>query len=322
MSNFTKADKVLAYFELRANASVVSAAKALKMQNPTVRYQLSRLIDTGVITSKRAYVDINRLGYTSYFIFFSLASSSATLRSRLLKKLIDIPQVVWLCEVGGEFHYGVSIAVRSPREVLAFIESLSNTAPNLIRDKLLSIRVSVTTFPKKYLSSGKLSKSLLSQGANTVETVDQTSKSVLYFISKPSFDTERMLAEKSGIVPSTFSRKARELEKLKIITGYQYIVDVSKLQRQVYRLLVITLSRDKNLRQRIYKFSENHPLITKFIECLGQWDYELEVEARDNEQISILRAELLESLPDSIDKVIVVPLLKSIPCSMVPFADL
>ena len=129
-----------------------------------------------------------------------------------------------------------------------------------------------------------------------------------------------MLAEKSGIVPSTFSRKTRELEKLKIITGYQYIVDVSKLQRQVYRLLVITLSRDENLRQRIYKFSESHPLITKFIECLGQWDYELEVEARDNEEISILRAELLENLPDSIDKVIVVPLLKSIPCSMVPFS--
>jgi len=322
MSTFTKADKILAYFELRANASVVSAAKALKMQIPTVRYQLSRLIDTGVITSKRAYVDINRLGYTSYFIFFSLASSSATLRSKLLKKLIDIPQVVWLCEVGGEFHYGVSIAVLSPREVLAFIESLSNTTPNLIRDKLLSIRVSVTTFPKKYLSAGKLYKSLLSQGANTVEPVDQTSKSVLYFISKPSFDTERMLAEKSGIVPSTFSRKVRELEKLKIITGYQYIVDVSKLQRQVYRLLVITMSRDENLRQRIYKFSESHPLITKFIECLGQWDYELEVVARDNEEISILRAELLENLPDSIDKVIVVPLLKSIPCSMVPFTDL
>ncbi len=249
MSTLSKAEEVLSYFELRANASVVSAARALKMKIPTVRYQLSRLIETGVITSKRAYVDINRLGYTSYFVFFSLASSSPTLRTKLLKKLMDVPEVVWLCEVGGEYHYGVSIAVGSPREVLAFIESLSDIAPKLIRDKLLSIRVSVTTFPKKYLSSKRSSKILLTQGANTVESIDQTSKSVLYFLSKPSFDTERMFAEKSGIVPSTFSRKARELEKVKVITGYQYIVDVSKLQRQVYRLLIVMPYRDSNLKQ-------------------------------------------------------------------------
>ena len=298
--------------ELRADEPITNIAKQVGQKVPTVRRRLSRLRELGVIGAKRAYVNLYPLGYVNYIVYFSISSEKGS--EKLIEFLKQESKITWLCEVGGDFQFGVSVAAKSPIAFSSFIDRLSKSC--VIYDKILSIRLSITTLPREYLGSKKIIKKNLFQGYTEVVKIDRTDEEIIELVAKQQDSSDRELSRALSIPLSTFHRRLKALETNKIVTGYQYLFEPKKINISSYRFLLETRSSGSRIRKELMIFSKSHLNIHKFIECIGAWDYELEVDVRDSREIGAIRSELIDSFAQQLARVRVVPLIQNIPMSV------
>ena len=102
----------------------------------------------------------------------------------------------------------------------------------------------------------------------------------------------------------------------RLISGYQYCIDTQSLGLNSYRILIATSTDNVNLRNTLQKFCIKNTFVHKFIPCLGEWDFELEADAKCNQDIINLRSEIYKEFGEFIAEVKVLPLLKNIPLSL------
>jgi len=302
---------IIAAIELQGRVPLTVIAKQLKQKIPTLRRRLESLRRQEILQAKRAYINLYPLGYINYILYFSLSAKIDS--SKLIQTLKEEPSVTWLCEVGGDFQYGVSIAAKDPFFVSDFIEKLDNAYPSLIYDKILSTRLSIRTWSRKYLSSKKINEISLFQGPYTICQIDRIDEEIIEVIAVQQDSSDRELSKLLSIPVTTFHRRIKNLEQKKIITGYQYLFSPDKLNISSYRFLLETRSSGVAFRKELLDFSASHLYVHKFVHCLGAWDFELEVDVKDVSAVGSIRTEILDAFGSKISRIRIIPLIQNIP---------
>ena len=309
---------VLSQLEFRARASVMEVADACGYKVSAVRHVLMKLLEAGVMTDRRAYLNPQALGFTNYGVYITLASWAPGHRASLGRLLTSAPRVTWLAELGGEYQYGITFSSYNPGEVIELRDRLSRHFPRVIASVTVSARVALWTFPRKYLGGSAKALPAWHQGASTRVHIDAVDAKILSELGRGGFDSFRHLAERTGVPASTFDRRVRVLEEKGIILDYYCRVDPSRIGFEDFRLLIHSRNVSRAITDRLFDFCRSHPNIRKFVVCISEWDYEVEISVPSNREVPSVIAALNERFDGEVFKVRVVPLLSEINRSPFP----
>lgn len=260
----------------------------------TIRYALKKLRDRGIITEV-PYINICALGYSMYNIYFSISANKARNKSLLTEKLISLPEVLWLAELGSDFHYGMGLCARSIADVKRILRDLSEQVGEIFTDKAVSTQFSVTRFPRLYLS-GKPSSvhPLRTFQFDEPVQVDETDNRILSALTLHGGASHSMIARYLGMPLSTLDLRLKKLEQRGVLISQFFQVSSALYGMQSYKLLIQSKGISSDFAARIRKFAAEHRYIVHLVECFGTWDYELGVEVPNAEAATSISQELFE----------------------------
>jgi DNA-binding Lrp family transcriptional regulator len=303
---------VLSHVEFRARTPIPEIARACGYKEPSVRYILAKLIECGVITDRRAFLNLSLLGFTSYALYIAVASWSEGDRESLSRFLSGAPRVSWFAEVGGEYQYALTYSGYDPTELIELRERVSKKFARVIARLAVATRVALWTFPRKYLATAPRKHAGWLQGGPHRAGIDATDAKVLSALSRGGLDSLRLLAERSEIPMSTFDRRVHDLEGKGIIQGYYYRINASAIGFEDFRLLIQSSDVSRDFTNGLLSFSRSHPNVRKFVQCISEWDYELEISVPSAREVSAVVASLNEGFRAEVGRVRIVPIFSEV----------
>jgi DNA-binding Lrp family transcriptional regulator len=285
---------------LCADQSVVSLARHLRVPTHQLHYTIDKLTECGVIR-KVWIIDTFDLGITRFNIFFSVSGGDRRKHDQLIKRVVFSPRTVFVAEVGGDFDYELSILARRASEVGSFLRELSQYYGDIFRVHVISTRLSMIHFPRKYLSKHPSLCPRLSIGERSgMVVIDDFDIDILKGLSANPKWSIRELARQIGRAESSVDVRMKRLMREGVIKGAIWSTNSSRYGSQTFKLLVQTRGLSDARRGDMILFATKHPHVTSFIDGFGQWDIELVAEVAEYAELSRLREGLYQHFGDVI----------------------
>ena len=294
----------LASAEFRADAPMQVIAKDAGYREHTVRYSLHRLLEREVIRPL-PFINLHRIGYEVYTVLFSAAVDRRASKTALLKSLMQAPYVLWVGEFGGEYQYGIGFCCRRFAELITYMRELSKKHEQIFFDKAVSMQISSTIFPRRYLWTRKLPVSpLISTFAKAgIIEIDELDERILSGLTTWSTLSHRQIALKLQVPLSTLELRLSKLIRNGVILGTVYAVNSEAIQKESFKLLVYTKGLDANFTASLYKYCLKRPEAVSLIDTLGVWGYEIGVEVDHGEEVTDIIQDLYETFPGLINTI-------------------
>jgi len=315
-----KQARVLSSAHLQAAEEVSHIAREAKVPAHAARYVLSDLAERQIIRPFPV-VNIQALGLTDYCIFLSLTCENEAPRKRVLEYFSSSPRTAWIAELSGEYHYTVSLFARDPYEVDAYFNGLAKAAPGVVVEKAFAIRTMWVSFRCKYLSAHKCAVDSIVRGHAPRVRLDATDNQVLMALSAMPVASYAAQARKAQLPPSTFEYRVKSLKAKGVLLGTAYYVEVNKLGLHAFRILIQAKRPTGELASAICDFARRHINITAFVACIGNWDYELNIEVKEPTELAAILDSVHERFGQALRSVKTVTVLSSPKTKPYPFAD-
>jgi Lrp/AsnC family transcriptional regulator, leucine-responsive regulatory protein len=314
-----KEAEILACVELRADLPIAEIAAATGHREHTIRYHLKSLEERGIIR-RAPLINIAPAGYNFFGIYFSAAAKDQDAMAGLIDILAKDPQVFWLAEMGGDYQYGFAICVRHVYEVRKYLHRRAECCPDLFFQKSVAAQFSATAFYRKYLCAKKFANPPLTiaPGSAPLE-LDDIDRRILGGMVRLDYRSNRQLAQLLGMPLSSLDLRVKKLEEKGIILGYVYKVDPEKIGMQEHVLLIHASGLSPQLEQALRRYAEEHPAVTYMYECLGSWDFELNVEVTSGQEVAAISRDITERFQKQINTVKALAKYRDLKLSFVPF---
>ncbi|MCB0360880.1 MAG: Lrp/AsnC family transcriptional regulator [Bdellovibrionales bacterium] len=317
--------KILSLLDMQADRSVAEVARAVGASVGSVRYRLQNLRSQGVIGDWVVFIDVYKLGFVEYVMYFSLASENQKQKDVLLSTLNELPAVSWVSEHGGEYHYAVSFCVRDVHELHEILLGISRQFGNIFFRKSVCARLSCSYFGRKYLNNGVAPRSpiVIGKSVSVVEplTIDAMDQRILGAIARDAYRSTSELARRLAVPVSTLERRLASLQERGIIAGYVLGINGSRFGMSRYRLLISTRGISADFHDRLFELAKRAPYINLFWECLGAWDYELFVEVPTPEGVTEVMQQLYDTVGSEIQSIQLLPIFGYTKFRMYPFYE-
>ncbi len=288
---------ILATAEWNAETSLAEIAKLAKTKIHIVNYNLKNMEESGLIDWS-PLIDMAKLGSYYFGFFFSVIESSKK-RAELIAYISTHKNVAWFSELTGEFDFGIAILASSASEASKyFSEVISNY--NLIK-KETAIRLALWDFPRRYFSKLNIKQNPIKFGMSCKKIeLSEREIAVLKSLRLKPFKSYRKLAQQINMSPSTYDSQLRKLRKKNILLKTHYNVDCSILGYDSYKLLVNAKIPLVNLEQDIINFSKKHPNVIHLVQAFGSWDYEINIEVKNQSELKNVIADFHQELSGKI----------------------
>lgn len=296
---------LLAAIQHRGDGSIGEIAKLTGQRQHQITYMLSRLKDRGVILGRSLFVDVYRLGYTYFTFSFSFHSERQAKSDEIIRALIESPNVAFVGLVGGEFQYLATICARQVDDVARFLEAISRRFGNFILEKSLGTHIAFHAYGRRYLTNRKMTYPVMSYGERgqyecKLSPIEHRALSIL---SDDSTRSLRDIARQIGVPPSTVHRHVQGLRDEGVIRGEIYRISLRPIGALQFKLLVFARGINPEVTAQLESFCRNDTAVLRFIDCLGNWDYEIDIEVRQAEEMNNFTQRLFSVMGQNLNSI-------------------
>lgn len=314
---------VISCIELEADLPMDEIKQRSGLQEHAIRYHLHALEERGIIR-RRPFINVVPAGYDYYGVYFSPALNDGSSKEELIKFISAMPEVTWLAELGGDYSYGMALCTQNIHQVEGSLNTISEKFPAIFFDKVIACQFRARTYGRRYLGSAvpkKQSRLEISSTGKIVE-LDEVDKKILGALATSELRSRRQVAQALGMPLSTVDGRVKKLEEAGVIAGYFYDVDAQKFGMEVATLLVFSKGLSRKSRDAVRKFADACKNVTFTYECLGSWDFELNVDVSEGREISTISSNLSTALGNQVNSVKVLSKYRDLKYSFVPFLAL
>jgi DNA-binding Lrp family transcriptional regulator len=305
-----KEKHLLATIELQAGTPIKEIERQTGMPEHAIRYLIKKLATAKLLGPKRPIIDMNLLGYAHYTFFFSLTSESHKVKQSFLRYLSRSPTITWMFELGGDFQYGATISVKHINSVTRFLHDVSQKFGNIFFEKVYSLQLSYNYFGRRYLTPHKLaSQPIHFELHQRLEELDDSDKQILGAMANSDYTTLTQLSTELKIPLATLERRKQKLEQRGVIRGYFHWIEAGALGMLPYVLLIYMKGISPDFKRKLLEFSRREPQVVYFIECMGNWDFEIGIEVDSMKEVTNITQKLYDHFPEDMRTLKVIPIL-------------
>lgn len=293
--------KILLELDTNSRQSYQEIASKVRLSKDAVFYRIKRLEEAGVIQRYQTIIDVGKLGYISFRIFYKLHDTTSKIEQEIIDFLQRQKIVVWMATIEGYWTINTWILCRKVSELETFWKEFTAKYLNYLADNKLAIFTDITYFSRAYLLEEK-------QNTSSIKFVsvpkgiqaDERDMQILHILNLDARAPILEISKRIKMSPKQISSRIKRLEKDGIIVGYRTMFDLQKLGYLYYKLIIkvknMAPAREKAFRQ--YAF--DHPNIVYDHTSICGPDFEIDIQVESVEKLR----ELIQNIKDKFSDII------------------
>lgn len=291
--------KILAYLDNNARTPNTVIAKRLKVNKNVVNYRIRNMEKSELIQGYHTLINSYKLGYQGYRLYVKFQYLTPEKEREILNYFVNEKNTWLVGQSKGSWDLAVLFWVKNQTQLVDTIQKFMDIYRVHIFNHLLVVYYGIGhyryPFTKKYLKN-KSNFNYLTLGKE-VKT-DAVDHKLLRFLSTNARASFIQIAKKLKLSPGAVRYRMKNLIQNKIISGFRATIDSKKLGYSLYKININV--DDRSIISKIYKFAKEHDNIFYMNNSLGYRDAEVEVQARDSRQFSVVLDELLKEFSGKI----------------------
>jgi len=292
--------KILYYLDLDSRQTLSQLAKKVILSKQVIDYRIKNLVKKGVISQFYTVINISKLGYTHYKLYFKFQNVDLNKEKEISGYWINSKNAIWVVFCRGRWDLAVSLLAKDTDELGEIITEFTNKYSNFILEKNILITQFSPVFTKTYLTEEKEKKEFIYLGKIQNYELDETEKKILSILATNARIPILELMDKTNLTRDVINYRLKKLTKEGVISQYRVLVDLNKIGYKLYKIILrlqnLSLQKEKEFRD----FVKYHANGVQFLKLLGNWDVELEFEVKDEEQLHQILSEIRNKFSDVI----------------------
>lgn len=275
--------KLLYELDKDSSINISELAKKLRRSKQFVLYRMKRLEEEKIITGYHAIVDMSKLGYFTFRIYFKFQKMTRDDGEEFVKHIKENLEQVWtITSMHGKWDYALFLGVKSIYEFHKVWDNIMFYYKDKIKSYNLAIYAPVYNLNRKFFLDNvkeKIETIERVYGIGEKEEIDEKDWRLIKAYSSNVRQSSLELANKLNFSPATIRKKIKSLERKKIIVGYNLGLNTDNIGYDTYRIDLHLSSTIQN--KKLFYYCKNHKNIYQINKTLGGADFEIEVGVND-----------------------------------------
>ncbi|MBI2147554.1 Lrp/AsnC family transcriptional regulator [Candidatus Woesearchaeota archaeon] len=301
-------DRRLLYeLDKQSNLQVNLLAKRLRKSKQFVLYRMQRLKEDGVITNSTAIVDMAKLGFFSFRVYFKMRQMTKQDRTAFAGFVKEKYAQVWaITSMSGKWDFALFLGVKTIVEFHKIWDGIMLEWKDRIKNYVIAVYAPIYNFNRTFFLDGKDLDSkedivTRTYGEGTPVSFDELDWNLILEYAPNVRKSSLEIARKLGVTADTVRARIKKLEKKKIICGYKIGIDLTKIGYQSYRIDIGLLSTKKNM--QLTEFCKQHKHIYQVNKAIGGADFEIEVIVADLQELLAIIDEITARFKEEVDDI-------------------
>jgi DNA-binding Lrp family transcriptional regulator len=282
-------------------------AATVRLSREAVAYRLKRLEQLNILRNCVAKIDMTRFYQSSYLILFRFFSRlSPESQEKRIKFLMSSPYVMWVASLSGEYDIAASFLTRDTSDLLNFISSIEKEFTGGLKYDLLTYSKEIKNSFKDVFSTTKQlpkpSEGFIMESFSPAQFVDldDTSKLLLYALSKNAKMTNAELSKLTNLSEEGVRQRIKNLENKSLITGYRYLVNIYNMDMEIYHILLRFQNMTDEKENEMRMYIQTNPNFYYAARLIGNYHLTICITARDRFHFQEIVNELRSRFSDNI----------------------
>jgi len=294
-----KFDRILlTELDKNAAAPLLHLAKSLHRSKQFVLYRMKKLEQIGIITGYHAIVDMSKLGYFTFRIYFDLQNITETEKKEMINYLKIIPGIWTITTMHEKWDLALFLGVKNVQEFHTLREKICLRYKEKIKKDNVSIYAPIYNFNRSFLPYIPSQRSERTYGIGSPTTLSEFDLTLIKTYAKNVRQSSLEIAKILNVSADTVRSHIKKLEQQKVIVGYKLGLNLELLGYQSYRIDIELKSLIRN--KELYTYCKYHKNIYQINKTIGGADFEIEVIVRDKQHLLLLIDELKQKFRDMI----------------------
>ena len=291
-------DKRLLY-ELDKNSKMKlqQLSKKLRRSKQFTLYRIKKLEEENIITGYNAIVDMSKLGYFTFRVYFKFQQTTIGDGKNFVKLVREKFKQVWtITDMHGKWDYSLFLGVKKISEFHDIWDGIMLKYKPKIRNYNVAVYAPVYNFNRTFFLESSAEVIERVYGIGEKEELDELDWELIEVYANNVRQSSLEIAKKLKISPDTVRTRIRKLEQRKIITGYKVGLNLEPLGYVGYRVDLQLISSRRN--KELFQFCKQHKNIYQINKSIGGADFETEVIVKNLNELLLVIDEIKTKFGD------------------------
>lgn len=293
--------KILYELDKNSRESFTRIGKLAQVAPESVGYRVKNYLKEGIIKYFLTIIDSTKLGASYYDVFIKLQNVDSKKKKEVMSFFINNPSITWMADLEGMFDIAMIIKVQNQLELQRVMKQINQKFSSVMMKKTLAINLKGEFFRRDYLvnkkrlelASTKQKKTELEYApTEKVIEIDEKDTEICRLLANNSRMTSVEIGQKLKISADTAVLRIKKLQKQGIISGFTLILDNEKINQLHYKILLYLNNSSEEKTNRLLSFIRNNNQVIALISTLAEWDYEIDLEVSNVNQLKDFTMEL------------------------------
>jgi len=271
--------KILHQLDLNARAPVSIIARRLRLSREVVNYRINKLIENNIISKFHTIIDISKLGYSAHKVFIRFQNMTEEKERQFVEFVKNNENVVYSASYDGKFDIVVSIWAKNIEDLALRLKEIDSKFGNYIAEKQIATIVKGEYNVRNYLVDSKSVRreSFFGSVPQKIK-LDDVNRKILFELSKNSRLTVVEISEKVRLSADAVAKRIKLLEKSGVIQGYNIVPNEENYSFIHYKILISLHNLNEERERKFVNYCKSNKNIWYFCSCLGNWNYEIDLD--------------------------------------------
>ena len=313
-----KDKKLLTALDEDARYTNTQLAKKVGLSKPAVEYRLQRFEKNNIILSHYALIDITRLGYSQYKIYFKFQNTSPEEEQKITDYWVKNKNSVWVGQIRSRWDLAVSLLAKSNYEFGKELDKFMSKFYNFILEKDVLLTEYSPIYSREYLEKTQKKEFIYGIPSKTYN-LDEADDKILKELSNNARISIIDLAEKTKLTRDIVSYRIKKLTNEGIIKQYKTYLNLQNLSINHYKVIIRTKNFNESAERKIKDYVTTHKKATQFLKLIGSWDIEIEFETEDEDELYKILTDLRKEFSEIIRDYDILRITKTFKLNFYPF---
>ena len=313
-----KDKKLLTALDENSRYTNAQLARKVQLSKPAIEYRIKRLQKNNIIFKYYTVINITKLGYSQYKIYFKFQNTSPTDEQKITDYWIKDNTSVWVVQIRGRWDLAVSILAKSNFKFGKALSTFMNKFSKFILEKDILLTEYSPIYQREYLPQIKPKQCTYGIPEQTYK-LDETDTNILQAISNNERILIINLAEKTTLTRDIVNYRLKKLTKDGIINQYRCYLNLQNLNINHYKIILRTKNFNQEEETKIKNYIAKHKKATQFLKLIGSWDLEIEFETENEDELYKILNEIRNKFSNIIRDYDILRITKTFKLNYFPF---
>jgi len=295
-------NKLLYELDKDSSISLSALAKKLRRSKQFILYRMKKLEEVGIITGYHAIVDMSKLGYFTFRVYFKFQQMTKEDGKEFVEYIRNNLKQVWtITSMHGKWDYALFLGVKTIGEFHEIWKEIMLNYKEKIKAYNVAVYAPIYNFNRKFFLEESKESIERIYGTGEKEKVDDLDWKLIKIYANNVRQSSLEVSGKLKVSPDTVRKRIKNLEKRKIIVGYKIGLNLEKLGYVSYRVDLQLISTKRN--KELFDYCRTHRNIYQINKSIGGADFEIEVIVKDLENLIELIDEIKTKFKDVVNNV-------------------